>query len=235
MRASRSSLPATTFPRSAPGARRPAQRSRGRGVRRASAIAAVLLCAVGGFALTAYLLHAERRGPAAQRLAAQGAAGPSAASSRRGARRAPPPLRPAAIAVAPGAPQARPARPRCAPWLARLNHYRSLAGLPPVAEDPALSEGDALHARYLVKSYAEAIRRGGIGGEAHEENRASPWYTVKGARRPEKPATCLTGRQARDRPQPGRHPIRPIHAGRDAVGLARMEHRRMGRDSVPSL
>ena len=158
-------------------------RSRGRGVRRASAIAAVLLCAVGGFALTAYLLHAERRGPAAG-----GAGGarrrhrPSAASSIAAAPGAAAATR-AAIAVAPQAtrPKARPARPRCAPWLARLNHYRSLAGLPPVAEDPALSEGDALHARYLVKSYAEAIRRGGIGGEAHEENRASPWYTVKGA------------------------------------------------------
>ena len=156
-------------------------RSRGRGVRHASAIAAVLLCAVGGFALTAYLLHAERRGPAAEGLAAQGAASPSAASSIAGAAGAAA-ATPAAIAVAPeDAPAGASGATAMPPWLARLNHYRSLAGLPPVAEDPALSEGDALHARYLVKSYAEAIRRGGIGGEAHEENRASPWYTVKGA------------------------------------------------------
>ena len=140
-------------------------RSRSRGVRRASAIAALLLCAVGGFALTAYLLHAERRGPAAQ--------GPAAAQGASTAT-------PAAIAVAPGAPEGASGSTAMPPWLARLNHYRALAGLPPVAEDPALSEGDALHARYLVKTYAEAIRRGGIGGEAHEENRASPWYTVKG-------------------------------------------------------
>jgi hypothetical protein len=39
-----------------------------------------------------------------------------------------------------------------------------------------------LHARYLVKTYIEPIRRGGIGAEAHEEDRASPWYTEKGAR-----------------------------------------------------
>jgi FHA domain-containing protein len=162
------------------GSEKTGARSRGRGVRRASAIAAVLLCAVGGFALTAYLLHAERRGPAAEGLAAKGAASPSAASSTRGALGAAA-ATPAAIAVAPGAPSGAPGATALPPWLARLNHYRSLAGLPPVAEDPALSEGDALHARYLVKSYAEAIRRGGIGGEAHEENRASPWYTAKGA------------------------------------------------------
>jgi hypothetical protein len=50
-----------------------------------------------------------------------------------------------------------------------------------VLEDPALSEADALHARYLVKSYAEAIKASTIGGEAHEEDRASPWYSEKGA------------------------------------------------------
>jgi hypothetical protein len=52
--------------------------------------------------------------------------------------------------------------------------------LPAVIEDPARSEGDALHARYLVKSYAEAIKRNTIGAEAHEEDDASPWYTEKG-------------------------------------------------------
>ena len=54
--------------------------------------------------------------------------------------------------------------------------------LTPVVEDPALSEADTLHARYLVKSYAEAIRTSTIGAEAHEENRASPWYSEKGER-----------------------------------------------------
>jgi hypothetical protein len=62
----------------------------------------------------------------------------------------------------------------------RLNYYRAMVRLPPVLEDPQLSQADALHARYLVKSYAEAIRNSTIGAEAHEENPASPWYTEKG-------------------------------------------------------
>ena len=54
--------------------------------------------------------------------------------------------------------------------------------LSPVIEDPALSKADALHARYLVKSYAEAIKTNSIGAEAHQEDRASPWYSEQGAR-----------------------------------------------------
>jgi hypothetical protein len=81
-----------------------------------------------------------------------------------------------AEAGAPGAP----ASVTAPQWLARLNYYRAMLRLTPVGEDPALSEGDALHARYLVKSYADAIGRKNVGGEVHEEDRASRWYTEKG-------------------------------------------------------
>ena len=168
------------------GSAKAAARARRRVPRRASAVAAMLLLACGGFALTAYLLKVDRVGHAAGGRAARSAALPPAAANAAA---------PSAAAAMPagdaGAAASEAAASRPPPtsaaaavepqWLARLNYYRSIARLPPVLEDPALSEGDELHARYLVKSYAEAIRRGGIGAEAHEEDRASPWYTEKGA------------------------------------------------------
>lgn len=68
-------------------------------------------------------------------------------------------------------------------WLKPLNEYRSMAGLNPVAIDPALSAGDAAHARYLVKNYQDRIRaKGFVGVEGHEEDPASPWYAAEGAK-----------------------------------------------------
>ena len=169
---------------------------------------AALLFAVCGFALTAYLLRLQRGGPAGG-MAARSAAIPPAAIRSAAAARAPPlptppllnrpPLPPAPPALAggaggsggaapqatanaaeAGAPTGAPASAAEPEWLARLNYYRAMVRLPPVLEDPQLSEADALHARYLVKSYAEAIGNSTIGAEAHEENPASPWYTEKG-------------------------------------------------------
>ncbi len=175
-------------------AKAPARRRR-RAPRLASVVVAAAVFAVGGFALTAYLLKFERvdraGGMAARSAAipsaappaagiAGGAAGnstPANSGAEAGAERPPPAASaPAAEAGAPGAP----ASAAGAQWLARLNYYRSMVRLPPVLEDPELSEGDALHARYLVKSYAEAIKNNTIGAEAHEEDSASPWYTEKG-------------------------------------------------------
>ena len=191
------------------GSAKAAVRSRRRGPRLASVVVAALVFAVGGFALTAYLLRVERGGPAggvAARSAATppaaavpsaaaaanaaaatpsaggaaGAATPAAAGTEAAAERPPP----AASASAPeaGAPGGAPASAAALQWLARLNYYRAMVRLPPVLEDPQLSEADALHARYLVKNYAEAIRNSTIGAEAHEENSTSPWYTEKGMR-----------------------------------------------------
>ncbi|HTT76345.1 MAG TPA: CAP domain-containing protein, partial [Candidatus Binataceae bacterium] len=65
-------------------------------------------------------------------------------------------------------------------WLTPLNHYRQLAGLPPVAPDPTLAAGDLAHARYLVKTDAENISKGWLGPEAHVEDLSSPWYSHAG-------------------------------------------------------
>jgi hypothetical protein len=59
-------------------------------------------------------------------------------------------------------------------WLTALNLRRAEAGVPPVAENLAYSVGNALHARYLVKTGIL-----GLDG-AHAENPSGPWYTPDG-------------------------------------------------------
>ncbi len=54
--------------------------------------------------------------------------------------------------------------------LSNLNAYRSLANLPPVTENSLWSEGDRLHARYVVKN----------GVLTHTEDLANPWYSLDG-------------------------------------------------------
>ncbi len=76
----------------------------------------------------------------------------------------------------PGAATRSPAAPS-SPWLARLNGYREPEGLAPVAENPALSEGDLAHARYLVKNNMIGI---GYGAEMHNEDPSNPWYSREG-------------------------------------------------------
>jgi hypothetical protein len=55
-------------------------------------------------------------------------------------------------------------------WLEVLNFYRSSAGLPPVAEDPALSPAASLHAKYIVEA----------GLYEHYEDPNNPLYTPQG-------------------------------------------------------
>ena len=57
-----------------------------------------------------------------------------------------------------------------ADWLSRVNLHRQLAGLPPVTENPAWSDGCQKHARYMVKNNF-------IG---HTEDTSNPWYTSEG-------------------------------------------------------
>lgn len=71
-------------------------------------------------------------------------------------------------------PEAAPAPPPAAGtgWLERLNYYRGLVGLPPAAEDPPLSSGAALHARYMVLTQTFE----------HREDPTNPHYTPEGDR-----------------------------------------------------
>ncbi len=55
-------------------------------------------------------------------------------------------------------------------WLSYLNSYRAMAKLPAVYQDPALSNGDWLHARYIVKN--DILQ--------HSEDPANPWYSKEG-------------------------------------------------------
>ncbi|WP_448595462.1 CAP domain-containing protein [Thermoflexus hugenholtzii] len=55
-------------------------------------------------------------------------------------------------------------------WLPRLNAYRAMAGLPPVAENPDWRDGCEKHARYMVKN--DVI--------THAEDPRNPWYTPEG-------------------------------------------------------
>jgi len=55
-------------------------------------------------------------------------------------------------------------------WLEYVNYYRDTACLPHVTEDPAMSDGDQKHARYIVKN--DILQ--------HDEDPANPWYTPEG-------------------------------------------------------
>lgn len=55
-------------------------------------------------------------------------------------------------------------------WLEYVNQYRALANLPAVTENTAWSNGNQLHARYMVKNDY-------IG---HSEDPNNPWYTPEG-------------------------------------------------------
>ena len=123
------------------------------------ALAAAAVLAVAALGASAYYLRVRELPPAP--------AAPSTAPefSRIRAR---PPAR--ADAPAAGAPA----------WLARLNYYRVLAKLAPVADDPSLSGADAAHARYLVANEADAIRTGRIGAAMHSEEPGKPYFTHAG-------------------------------------------------------
>lgn len=60
--------------------------------------------------------------------------------------------------------------PSSSNWLAYLNYYRATACLPPVAENPAWSDGDHKHAIYIVKN--DVLQ--------HDEDTSNPWYTPEG-------------------------------------------------------
>ncbi len=62
-------------------------------------------------------------------------------------------------------------------WLSELNRDRAAVELPPVVEDPALSDGDLKHAKYVVMNYPA---RAQIGGEMHSEDPKKPGYTPEG-------------------------------------------------------
>jgi uncharacterized protein YkwD len=55
-------------------------------------------------------------------------------------------------------------------WLPHLNTYRTMAGLPALTEDAAMTAGDKVHAKYIVQT----------GTIVHAEDKASKYYTAAG-------------------------------------------------------
>ncbi len=79
-------------------------------------------------------------------------------------------------------PGAKPTPVAAAPaWLAAINEYRAGVNLPPVVEDPKLSDADRKHAIYVVKNYEDKVGAGHLlGAEMHDEEKGNPWYTPEG-------------------------------------------------------
>ena len=59
--------------------------------------------------------------------------------------------------------------------------YRAMVKLPPLVNDPALSEGSQNHAIYLIKNFGKGVREGAAASaELSTESSAKPFYTSKG-------------------------------------------------------
>lgn len=56
-------------------------------------------------------------------------------------------------------------------WLTYLNHFRTMGGLTPLQNSPALSDGSLLHSRYMVLNDAPI---------AHSQSTSNPLYTPQG-------------------------------------------------------
>ena len=66
-------------------------------------------------------------------------------------------------------------------WLAAINQYRAGVDLPPVAEDPKLSDGDHKHAIYVVKNYEDKVGPNHLLAAAmHDEDKDNSWYSPEG-------------------------------------------------------
>jgi hypothetical protein len=62
-------------------------------------------------------------------------------------------------------------------WIDRLNHYRVIAGVTPVTENPRLSAADSAHASYLVRNFGHGVNHG---MSVHDELPGNSGYTVDG-------------------------------------------------------
>lgn len=69
------------------------------------------------------------------------------------------------------APTPTPTPPTSDNWLDRVNYFRSLANLPPVTNNPAWTQGEIEHSRYVAKNDQLT----------HYQDRNNPWYTPAGS------------------------------------------------------
>ncbi len=81
-----------------------------------------------------------------------------------------------AAAVASAAKQSAPES-----WLARVNMYRAMDQLPPIASDPSLTAGAQNHAVYLIKNFAKQVRAGTANSaDMNSEPSKRPFSTSQG-------------------------------------------------------
>lgn len=67
-------------------------------------------------------------------------------------------------------------------WLTRLNHFRAIAQLGSLREDPAISAAARAHSQYLLANYADKISGGEpLGDAGHEESPGKTGYSSAGA------------------------------------------------------
>ena len=68
-------------------------------------------------------------------------------------------------------------------WLKRVNDYRAMVKLAPVADDPTLSTGELAHVNYLLRNYGGLIRKGqSTGAVMHTEDPGKPGFSPQGMR-----------------------------------------------------
>jgi uncharacterized protein YkwD len=88
------------------------------------------------------------------------------------------PVAASSAAIAPSTDETASATASSDSWLARINYYRAMAGLDPVAKNSKMSDGDVKHARYMVKNY---VGRTDLGLDMHMESKNNQWYTAEGS------------------------------------------------------
>jgi hypothetical protein len=143
--------------------------------RRATAIAAVVLFLLAGFAIGRFVVNFAQL----QRLAEESNGSIGTESTASSDTEAPAPIPP------PGATRdAVPAQDLAAlePWLGPLNRYRKMVGIAPVTADRGLSRGDFLHSQYLVMNFGPQLPSLQLGAMAHTEDPARPWFSAEGLR-----------------------------------------------------
>ena len=157
------------------------------GARRPSALAKIvgsilglILIAAIGFLSFQFVLNwenLEKLASTSPRTAASVAANPTSAAANATSAAAP------SSAPSAAAPPIAETKPVVAPpWLAAINDYRAAGNLPPVADDPKLSDADRKHAMYVVKNYADKVSSGHLlGAEMHDEDKGNPWFTPRGS------------------------------------------------------
>jgi uncharacterized protein YkwD len=148
-------------------------------MKRAGALAGIVLFAIAGFLGTQYAMTWNRLIAGAS---SSPGAGPSESLAKTAISKPRDTIKVAAAVAAEPPIDSNAAKDTSSPiWLKRLNDFRASVKLPPVATDPKMSDGDRKHSTYVVKNAGDVLIHGGdLGASAHTEDRTNQWYTPEG-------------------------------------------------------